>query len=152
MGNDRLRLLRLSNSGDPRWWLGIGAAIGFGVETKYTIGLWVVGVVVGVLGSCPRDLRSPWLWAGVALSVLIALPNIVWQIQHDFISSVFLRSIHERDVRIGRTAGFLRDQFTDAANPVTIPLWILGLVDTPDSSGHRSHTRESHISPRSPRP
>src|SRR5690606_34941987 len=29
--------LRLLKSGDPRWWLGIGAAIGLGMMTKYTV-------------------------------------------------------------------------------------------------------------------
>lgn len=121
-------LLRLSNTGDLRWWLGIGGAIGMGVQTKYTIGLCVLGVVAGVLWSRPRDLRSKWLWAGVALSVAIALPNLLWQARHDFVSVEFLKSIHERDVRIGRTEGFLVDQFKIAANPVTAPLWILGLL------------------------
>lgn len=119
-------LLRLANTNDPRWWLGIGAAIGMGVLTKYTIGLCVLGVVAGVLFARPGDLRSRWLWAGVALSVLVAAPNLAWQARHDFISVEFLKSIHARDVRIGRTEGFLTDQFKEAANPVTAPLWILG--------------------------
>ena len=120
-------LLRLSNTDDTRWWLAIGAAIGLAVETKYTIGFCVAGVVLGLLLARRQDLRSPWLWAGVGLAVLLALPNLVWQVRHDFISLTFLRSIHERDVRIGRTEGFLRDQLTVASNPVTVPLWIVGL-------------------------
>lgn len=121
-------LIRLSNSDDSRWWLVIGAAIGMGVLTKYTIGLCVLGVVAGVCVARPADLRSKWLWAGVALSVLVASPNLIWQARHDFISAEFLRSIHERDVRIGRTAGFLADQFKIAANPVTAPLWMVGAL------------------------
>ena len=121
-------LLRLSNTDDTRWWLGVGAAIGLAVETKYTIGFCVAGVVLGLLLARPRDLRSPWLWVGVSVAVLLALPNLAWQAHHEFISLTFLRSIHERDVRIGRTAAFLRDQFTDASNPVTVPLWVLGLL------------------------
>lgn len=119
-------LLRLANTADARWWLLIGGAIGLGVQTKYTIGLCVIGVVTGVLLTRPGDLRSKWLWAGVALSILIALPNLLWQVQHGLISVEFLKSIHERDVRIGRTAGFLTDQFKVAANPLMAPLWILG--------------------------
>jgi len=120
-------VLRLVNAEDPRWWVAIGAAIGMGVLTKYTIGLCVVAVVAGALLTRPRDLRSPWLWAGVSLSILIASPNLVWQARHDFISVDFLKSIHERDVRIGRTDSFLTDQLKVAASPVAIPLWLLGL-------------------------
>jgi hypothetical protein len=69
----------------------------------------------------------PWLWVGVALSFLIFLPNLIWQVRHDFISLEFLRSIHARDIRIGRTSGFLLDQLRLGANPFTIPLWLAGL-------------------------
>lgn len=122
-------MIRLLKSDDPRWWLGIGAVIGLGMMTKSTMAFYVVGIVAGVLlSSTRRHLTSPWLWAGVALSLLIFLPNIIWQVQHNFISLEFLGSIHERDVRIGRTKDFLPDQLIMSANPITIPLWIAGLA------------------------
>jgi hypothetical protein len=43
---------------------------------------------------------------GVAIAALICLPNLLWQIHHHFISLDFLKSIHSRDVRLGRTANF----------------------------------------------
>ncbi len=62
---------------------------------------------------------------GVAISLLIFLPNLIWQIQNDFVSIDFLRHIHERDVRIGRTKDFLPDQLK--LTLFTLPLAILGL-------------------------
>jgi 4-amino-4-deoxy-L-arabinose transferase-like glycosyltransferase len=121
-------LARRLRTGDPRWWLLIGAALGLGVLTKYTIGFLIIAIVVGVLLTpVRRDLRSGWLWAGAALSVLIALPNIVWQVQHDFVYLQFLGTIRARDIAWGRTEGFLIEQLFLSANPVTIPLWIAGL-------------------------
>jgi 4-amino-4-deoxy-L-arabinose transferase-like glycosyltransferase len=121
--------LRLLKSKDPRWWLGIGAAIGLGMMTKYTMAFFVAGVVGGIiLTQARRYLISPWLWGGVALSLLIFLPNLIWQIQHDFISLDFLSSIHARDVRIGRSEGYLIEQFLFSTNPFTLPLWVAGLV------------------------
>jgi hypothetical protein len=103
--------IRLLNSGDPRWWLAIGAAIGFGMMSKYTMGFFVIGIVAGVLATDRRhDLASKWLWFGVALSILVLLPNLIWQAQHHFISLDFLKHIHERDVRIGRAKDFLPAQ------------------------------------------
>lgn len=120
-------MIRLLKSEDPRWWLMIGAAIGLGMMTKYTMIFLVAGIIGGVLLTpARRYLRSPWLWGGVALSLLIFLPNLIWQVQHDFISLDFLRHIHARDVRIGRTDSFLTDQLL-VANPFTVPLWIAGL-------------------------
>ncbi len=121
-------VIRLLKSNDPRWWLGIGAVIGLGMMTKYTMAFYVVGIIVGVLITRERRyLKSPWLWAGVALSLLVFLPNLIWQAQHNFISLQFLVSIHARDVRVGRAADFLLDQVRLSANPFTIPLWIAGL-------------------------
>jgi len=71
-------------------------------------------------------LRSKWLWLGVALSLFIFLPNLIWQVRNDFVSLDFLRHIHERDVRIGRTKNFLPDQLE--LTLFTLPLAILGLV------------------------
>lgn len=121
-------LLRLLKSDDPRWWLGIGAVIGLGMMTKYTLGVFVAGLVVGVVfTSTRRHLKSPWLWGGVALALLIFLPNLLWQIEHNFISLAFLADIHARDVEIGRADGFLPLQLIVSANPFTLPLWITGL-------------------------
>lgn len=121
-------LLRLLKSEDPRWWLGIGAAIGLGMMTKYTMAFFAAGVVGGVLlTSARRHLRSPWLWGGVALSLLIFLPNMLWQIRHDFISLDFLQGIHARDVGEGRTEGYLLEQFVFCANPLLLPFWVAGL-------------------------
>ncbi|MCI0475841.1 MAG: glycosyltransferase family 39 protein, partial [Anaerolineales bacterium] len=121
--------IRLLKSDDPRWWIGIGAVIGIGMMTKYAMAFYVAGIVAGVLLTpTRRHLKSPWLWGGVALALLIFLPNVVWQFQHHFISLDFLNSIHARDIQIGRTEGFLIDQFKTAANPFTIPLWIVGLT------------------------
>jgi 4-amino-4-deoxy-L-arabinose transferase-like glycosyltransferase len=103
---------RLCQSNDPRWWLPLGAIIGIGMLTKYSLLFCIAGVVVGVTATRLRShLRMKWLWLGAGLSLLIFLPNLIWQAQHHFISLEFLRHIHARDVRIGRTKDFLPDQF-----------------------------------------
>jgi 4-amino-4-deoxy-L-arabinose transferase-like glycosyltransferase len=120
--------IRMLKSDDPRWWPGIGVAIGLGMLTKYTVAFYVAGVAAGVvLTQARRYLTSPWLWGGVALSLLIFLPNLIWQVQHNFISLDFLGDIHARDIRIGRTGGYLTEQFYVCANLFTIPLWVAGL-------------------------
>jgi len=122
-------MIRLLKSDNPRWWLGIGAVIGLGLMTKYTLIFLVAGTVAGTLFTqARRYLISPWLWGGVVLALLIFLPNLIWQVQHDFISLDFLGSIHARDVSIGRTNDFLKEQLIFSANVVTIPLWLAGLA------------------------
>ena len=149
-------VIRLLDSGDGRWWMAIGTAIGLGLMTRYTMAWLVAGLAVGflltparrlllrdsrktergarqflgsfVVRAAPFALLNWWLIAGAAIALIIVLPNLIWQANHGFISIEFLRSIHARDIRIGRTDGFLWKQFLVPANLFTVPLWIAGLV------------------------
>ena len=121
--------IRLLKSEDPRWWLAIGAALGLGLDTKYSIVFYIAGILAGlVLTPARRFLKSGWFWAGVALALLIFLPNFIWLVRHDLISYTFLQHIHARDVGEGRAEGFLTGQFLICANLAAAPLWIAGLI------------------------
>ena len=121
--------IRLLRSENPRWWLAIGAAIGLGLQTKYSITFYIAGVLAGVaLSSARRYLSSKWFYAGVGVALLIFLPNLVWLVRHDFISYHFLQSIHARDVAQGRANGYFSGQFWMCVNAAALPIWIAGLI------------------------
>lgn len=104
-------MVRLLQTENPKWWLAIGASLGLGMLAKYTIGIFVVGIVASVFFTdLRRYLRSKWLWLGVLLSIAVFLPNLLWQMQNHFISLDFLQVIHTRDVRMGRAKDFLPGQ------------------------------------------
>jgi 4-amino-4-deoxy-L-arabinose transferase-like glycosyltransferase len=118
----------LLRSGNPRWWLAIGASVGAGMMTKYSMAFLVLGIVGGLLFTpARRYFKSPWLWCGVALALVIMLPNIVWQVRHHFVTVAWLKSIHTRDIARGWTDYFLPNQFWKSTNVVTVPLWCAGL-------------------------
>jgi 4-amino-4-deoxy-L-arabinose transferase-like glycosyltransferase len=71
-------LLKTSN---PRWWMAIGAAMGLGLPTKYAIVFFIAGILGGA-----------WFGGGMALAILIFLPNLVWQVRHGFVSLHFLQA------------------------------------------------------------
>ena len=119
-------MTRLLRTNDPRWLLAVGAAIGFGMLSKYTMAFFVCGVVGGILlTDARRFLTTKWFWRGYGLAVLIFLPNFIWQVRHHFISLDFLRFLHARDVAAGLTADFLPDQFLQTL--LAVPLWLSGL-------------------------
>jgi len=121
--------VRLLKSDDPRWWLAIGATIGLGLLTKYAITFYIAGILVGlVFTPARRHFANRWFWAGVALALLMFLPNFVWLARHDFISYHFLQHIHARDVGEGRAEGFWKGQFLICTNLAAAPLWIAGLI------------------------
>jgi hypothetical protein len=120
--------VRLLKSSDPRWWVPIGVMLGLGMETRYTIGVLALGFAAAtLLTGVRRHLASKWLWMGVAVSILLFLPNVIWQAQHHFISLEFLSYLRKRDAGQGRYAGFYADQLRICANLMTAPLVLLGL-------------------------
>ncbi|MFT3897954.1 MAG: glycosyltransferase family 39 protein [Thermomonas sp.] len=122
-------LLRIANGGDPRWWLALGAAIGLGMLTRYTMAICAIAIAVSVMTTpLRRHLATPWPWLGALLSLLLFAPNAWWQWKHGFVYLDFVHAIHARDVRIGRTDGFLPGQLLVGAGPLLAPLWIAGLA------------------------
>ena len=121
--------VRLLVTDDARYWLGIGVSIGLGMMTKYTMAFFVAGLVIAVLITSARKyLRSKWLYLGAGLSLLIFLPNFIWQMQHDFIALDYLSAIHARDISWGRADDFLPEQLFLTTNPLSLPIWAIGLI------------------------
>ena len=79
-----LLVTRLLRSGDPRWWLAIGAAAGIGMTAKWNIGFLVAGLLLGfALSPAARPLlRSRYLGYGAALFAVLAAPDFAWQAMH----------------------------------------------------------------------
>ena len=121
-----IRLLKTEN---PRWWIAIGAALGFGLLTKYSIAFFIAGLFAGLIFTpARRHFASPWFLGGVAIALLLFSPNVIWLARHDFISYQFLQHIHARDVGEGRAESFLKGQFLFNVNLFAAPLWVLGLI------------------------
>ncbi len=130
--------IRLLKSDNPRWWLAIGTAVGFGLMSKYSVVFFTVGLIAGlILTSARRHLFGRWFWAGAGIALLIFLPNLIWLARHDFISYHFLQHIHARDVGEGRAEGYWKYQLLLDINIAAIPLWITGLIACLRSSRNR---------------
>ncbi|HEY3707334.1 MAG TPA: glycosyltransferase family 39 protein [Terracidiphilus sp.] len=131
-------VIRLLKSENPRWWMAIGAAIGLGLLTKYSVAFFIAGLLGGLAFTrARRYFASPWFYAGVALALLLFLPNLVWLASHHFVSYHFLQSIHTRDVGQGRADGYWKYQFLLDVNLVSTPVWIAGLIALFRSSRYR---------------
>jgi hypothetical protein len=121
--------IHLLKSGNPRWWLAIGAVVGVGLLTKYSIVFYVAGILGGMaFSSARRFFASRWFWAGIGVALVIFLPNFLWLVRHDFVSYHFLQHIHARDVGEGRADGFFRDQALICVNLFAVPLCVAGFV------------------------
>lgn len=114
-------IVRLLKTENPRWWVAIGAGVGFGMLSKYAICFFAAGIVAGLLFTdARRYLRNKWLWIGMAVALLMFLPNLLWQVQHQFVSLDLLKFIHARDVRRGDTSSFLSEQLRKTILPLVL--------------------------------
>lgn len=77
--------MRIVNGGSPRLWLLFGAIAGVGILNKHSTLFFGLAFFLGLLfTSGTRYLRNVWIWLGALIAFLIFLPNLLWEIAHQF--------------------------------------------------------------------
>jgi hypothetical protein len=77
--------IKFINSEDKKYLLLTGITLGLGLLNKYTILVWAFGIFCGLFFYKRGNLfRNRFLYISAFISLLIFLPNIIWQIQNDF--------------------------------------------------------------------
>ncbi len=84
-------LVRLWESGDPRWWLAAGAFAGFSLLAKFTAIMLLPAVVAFMLVPDWRGrwLKSPYPWLAALIAIVVFLPVLIWNAEHDWASFRF---------------------------------------------------------------
>lgn len=122
-------LLRMIKTDNPRLWITFGAIAGLGLENKYSIAAFGFALVAGLLLTPQRKLLfTPWLLAGGAVALLIFLPNLLWNIHHNW---PFLELMHNirvsgKDVVLSPVAFFAQQILL--MSPLNFPFWFGGLL------------------------
>ena len=120
-------LVRFVERGDERWWLAFELVAGVSLQSKYLIAFYLVGLAVGCLATpLRRSLTQPWIYAGAAIGLAIALPNIVWQAVHGWpFIAIGLANASRKSVGLSPIA--LMAQQALFVGPVSAPVWLAGL-------------------------
>lgn len=114
---------------DPRYWLWFGVVAGLGMEAKYTIALFGLGIVVGLLLTEQRRVfLNPWIWLGGLAAFLIFLPNLLWNVHYHWPFVELMHNIRAEGRDVVLPAGQYFFQQTLLVNPLTAPIWITGLL------------------------
>ena len=88
-----LTIVLIVQTGHSRLWLLVGLLVGLAFENKHTVVMYLAALGAGVvLTPTRRVLADRWLWMGAAVALLVAAPNIVWQIANGWPSLEFYRN------------------------------------------------------------
>jgi hypothetical protein len=119
---------RLLRTGQHVYWPLIGAAVGLGLLNKVGV-LWLgAGIAVGLLATRERRwLGTRWPWLAGLLALVLFSPYVWWNLTHDMAHLEFIRN-----AMAGKYSGlspwaFLTEQLL-VQNPVTLPVWLSGLI------------------------
>ena len=122
-------LCRIINGAPSRTWLWFGVVVGFGIQNKHSMVFFDVAIVLAILLTPQRRLfAQKWIWLGGLIALVIALPNIVWQIERGWPTWVLLHGIAKSNKNVVLTPWEFFSQQITLMNPATFPLWFGGLI------------------------
>ncbi len=106
-------LARIIRTAELGWWIVLGAAAGFGLLTKFTVGVFGVAVMLSLLltrGSAWLRERGPWLALGLAL--VVGSPSIAGQIALDFPVLGYMADLRQSQLARVAASDFFMGQLT----------------------------------------
>ena len=119
--------IRALRRDQPRWWLAAGAATGIGLYNKHLVVLLLLCLGVALLLVGPRRvLLSPWLWAGVAIALVLGSPNLVYQVTHGWPQLEMARAL-ARNKGSDARATLVPLQIVMLGLPL-LAIWVAGIV------------------------
>ena len=108
-------LIRVNESGDGRWWLAAGVFAGLALLSKFTVVMLIPAVLAFMLVPDWRRrwLLSPYPWLAAVFALVLFLPVLIWNAQHDWASFRFqlVRATATHELSLRTVADFIGLQF-----------------------------------------
>jgi hypothetical protein len=119
--------MRIIRTGDQRLWILFGLVAGVGILNKHSMLIFGFAFFLALLVTRQRQLlRSAWIWLGGALSLLIALPNFIWEFQNHWPTIEILRNVDRiKNAHVTWLQFIVQQAFL--VHPLAAPICIAGL-------------------------
>jgi hypothetical protein len=121
-------IIRIIRTGNQRLWLLFGAIAGLGLQNKHSMLFFGFAIVVGLLLTNQRkQFRSKWFWYGGLIAIILFLPNLLWQVTHDWAILEFMRNAQQWKIAALSPWEFIAFQVL-FQQPFVVPLWLGGIL------------------------
>jgi energy-converting hydrogenase Eha subunit E len=122
-------VVRAVRRGDDRLFVPAGLVMGLALLNKPLIAFLAAGLLAGVAIAGPRQLiRSPWVWAGAAIALVMWSPWLIWQTDHGWPQVDVSRDIAAGGSTSSEPRWALVPFQVLLVSPFLAPVWIAGLV------------------------
>jgi dolichyl-phosphate-mannose-protein mannosyltransferase len=119
--------LRIIRTGDQRLWLLFGLVAGIGILNKHSTLNFGLAFFLGLLVTRQwKLLRTPWIWLGAGLAMLIFLPNLLWEMQNHWPTIEILRNVDRiKNAHVSWVQFIVQQAFL--IHPLAAPICLVGL-------------------------
>jgi hypothetical protein len=119
--------LRYINTRKPLFLILMGLFFGLGILNKYMVVFLAAGIVPAILITPYRRLFvSKYTWYAACIALLVFLPNLIWQVNHDFPVIRHMQELRDTQLVNVQRVNILTDQllmFTFGS-----VVWVAGLI------------------------
>lgn len=122
-----LVIIKVTKENRPRLWLLAGFLIGLGFMNKPTFVLLACTLFAFMIVMTPKE-QLPWIFGAACVSLAVALPNLVWQMQNDWPTVKFALAVPNRTHLKNLSFGDYVSQLILYFNPISSLIWVPGII------------------------
>lgn len=112
---------------EKKYWVILGVVLGLGLMNKIGVLFLGAGIFGGLIFTKERKwLATPWPYVTGAIALILFLPYIVWNIQHDWAHLEFIKNASDNKYSGLSIISFLKGQLL-LNNPIAILVWLPAL-------------------------
>jgi len=116
-------LIKFVQSEKPEWLYFLSIIVAIGMYNKYNLAFLIIGLALSLLLTSQRKIFSNIsFWKALIFTILLFLPNFIWQIVHHFPVLEHMKVLKENQLDNNTSVGFLKSQimFFFGSLPLTI--------------------------------
>jgi hypothetical protein len=118
-------LIKYINTLLPKYLYLLGAVIGVGLLTKYTMAFFAIALILGLLLTKQRRiLWNKHILGAALIAFLIFLPNLIWQFQHHLPVVTHMKTLRSQQLDYIKPSDFIKQQLV--VNGIALFVWLVG--------------------------